>query len=204
MGVMGVVRGGVLRRLVNDTTSCNTSCTPRTSAMKADWLTRFERDYVHTLLKDAIEHAKMRDMKSCVAFVQHALNSRPRATSMLRPEVITKFAKDGFPLLRQMLNRHAGYKTLPSPLRGKALHNRASDLGLQERTNRVRVDTHTIREECIYAQPRIKMKMREEIGKQCKTVIMIKKKRKQCVRGIKAHAIASGVADITRVQRDFH
>jgi hypothetical protein len=48
------------------------------------------------------------------------------------------------------------------------------------------------------------MKMREEIGKQCKTVLMIKKKRKQCVQGIKAHAIASGVADITRVRRNFH
>ncbi len=133
MGVMCVVRGGVVRRLFDDTTACNTSCIPRTYAMKADWLTRLERDYVHTLLKEAIEHVKMRDMKSCVAFVQHALSSHPRATSMLRPEVITQFAKDGFPLLRQMFNRHAGYKTLPSTLRGKALHNRASDLGLQER-----------------------------------------------------------------------
>jgi hypothetical protein len=159
---------------------------------------------VHTLLNEAIEPVKMRDMKSCVAFVLLALNSRPRATSMLRPDVISKFANDGFSILRQMLNRHAGYKTLRSPLRGKALHNSASDLGLQERTNRVRVDTHTIRKECIYAQPRIKMKMREEIGKQCKTVLMIKKKRKQCVQGIKAQAIASGVADITRVRRDFH
>jgi hypothetical protein len=49
--------------------------------MKADWLTRLERDYVHTLLKEAIEHVKMRDMKSCVAFVQHALSSRQKATA---------------------------------------------------------------------------------------------------------------------------
>ena len=204
MGVMCVVTGILVSRLLDDTTSCNTSSNRRTFAMKADWLTRLEREYVHTLLKEAIEHVKMRDMKSCVAFIQHALSYRPNATSMLRPEVITKFAKDGFPLLRRMLNRHAGFKTLPSPLRGKALHNRASELGLQERTNTVRVDRHTISEECIYALPRIKMKMREEIGKQCKTVLMIKKKRKQCVQGIKAHAIASGVADITRVRRDFH
>jgi hypothetical protein len=32
---------------------------------------------------------------------------------------------------------------------------------------------------------------------------MLKKKRKQCVQGIKAQAITTGVADITRVWRDF-
>jgi hypothetical protein len=48
------------------------------------------------------------------------------------------------------------------------------------------------------------MKMPEEIGRQCKNVVMVKTKRKKCVEGIKAQAIASGVADITRVRREFH
>jgi hypothetical protein len=48
------------------------------------------------------------------------------------------------------------------------------------------------------------MKMPEEIGRQCKNVVMLKTKRKKCVQGIKAQAIATGVADITRVRRDFH
>jgi hypothetical protein len=48
------------------------------------------------------------------------------------------------------------------------------------------------------------MKMPEEIGRQCKNVVMLKTKRKKCVQSIKAQAIATGVADITRVRRDFH
>ena len=47
------------------------------------------------------------------------------------------------------------------------------------------------------------MKMPEEIGKQCNHVLMVKPKRKQCVQAIKAQAIATGVADITRVWREF-
>ena len=65
------------------------------------------------------------------------------------------------------------------------------------------MDRGTLREECNMAEGRRKMKMPEEIGKQCNHVLMVKTKRIQCVEAIKAQAIATGVADITRVWRDF-
>ncbi len=45
--------------------------------------------------------------------------------------------------------------------------------------------------------------MPEEIGRRCNHVLMVKTKRIQCVQAIKAQAIATGVADITRVWREF-
>ncbi len=113
--------------------------------MRKNWLTRLERQYVQTLLDEAIQHVKMRDMKSCAAFVQYAIKSRRVSTSMLSPEVIAKFAKDGYRLLQQMLNRHAAYKSLPCPLRGNALHSKASTVGLLQRTMTVRVNASTLR-----------------------------------------------------------
>ncbi len=76
-------------------------------------------------------------------------------------------------------------------------------VGLIPRTRRVRVDRRTLREECNMAEGRRKMKMHEEIGRQSNPVLMVKTKRKQCVQAIKAQAIATGVADITRVWRKF-
>jgi nicotinamide riboside kinase len=84
---------------------------------------------LYSLSDEAIRHVKMRDRRSCTAFVQHAIKSRRMSTSMLSPEVIAKFAKDGYRLLQQMLNRHAAYKSLPCPLRGDALHSKASTVG---------------------------------------------------------------------------
>ncbi len=67
----------------------------------------------------------------------------------------------------------------------------------------VKVDARTVREECNMAESRRKMKMPEEIGRRCNHVLMLKTKRKQCVQAIKEQAIATGVADITRVRREF-
>ncbi len=116
----------------------NTSTASRTYAMRHNWLTQVERQYVQTLLDEAIRHVKMRDMnKSCAAYVQHAIQSRRMSTSTLSPIVINKFAKDGFRLLQRMLNRHEGYKNLPCPLRGGALERKAVAVGLVPRTRRV-------------------------------------------------------------------
>ena len=172
--------------------------------MRRNWLTQGERQYVQTLLDEAIQHVKMRDMKACAAYVQHAIQSRRMSTSTLSPIVIKKFAQDGFRLLQQMLNRHGGYKKLPCPLRGKALERNAVAVGLVTRTKRVRVDRRILREECNMAEGRRKMKMPEEIGRQSKDVLMVKTKRKKCVQAIIAQAIATGVADITRVWREFN
>ncbi len=124
-----------------------TSSTGRTYTMRRNWLTKLERQYVHSLLDEAVEHVKTRDMKSCAAFVQHAIKSRLMSTSRMRPEVINKVAKDGFRLLQRMLNRHAAYTNLPPcPLRGEALHRKASTVGLVQRTNTLRVDVSTLRD----------------------------------------------------------
>jgi hypothetical protein len=181
-----------------------TSKHTRTYSMRRNWLTQVEREYVRTLLDEAIEHVKVRDREACAKYVQHAISMRRMSTAILSPDVINTFAKKGFGLVNQLLKRHAGYKNLPLPLRGKALHNTAAAEGLVQRTMTVRVDASTLKEECNQAEGRRRMKMPEEIGRQCKTVVMIKTKRKKCVQGIKAQAIATGVADITRVRRDFH
>ena len=160
--------------------------------MRHNWLTQVERQYVQSLLDEAIQYVKMRDMKSCAAFVQHAIQSRRISTLTLSPIVINKFAKDGFRLLQQMLNRRAGYKNLPCPLRGEALERNAVAVGLVPRTRTVRVDRRTLREECNMAEGRRKMKMPEEIGRQSNHVLMVKTKRIQCVQAIKAQAIATG------------
>ncbi len=55
--------------------------------MRHNWLTQLERQYVHSLLDEAIEHVKTRDMKSCAAFVQHAIKSRLKSTSRMRPDI---------------------------------------------------------------------------------------------------------------------
>ncbi len=111
----------------------NTSIPSRTYGMRHNWLTQLERQYVQSLLDEAIRHVKMRDRKSCTAFVQHAIKSRRMSTSMLSPDVIKKFEKDGCRLLQPMLHRHAGYKNLPCPLRGKALASKAVTEGLVTR-----------------------------------------------------------------------
>jgi hypothetical protein len=49
---------------------------------------------LYSLSDEAIRHVKMRDRRSCTAFVQHAIKSRRMSTSMLSPDVINKFAKD--------------------------------------------------------------------------------------------------------------
>ena len=171
--------------------------------MRRNWMTQLERQYVRTLLDEAVQHVTMRDRTACVAFVQHAIKSRRMSTSMLSPEVIHKFAKDGRRLLETMLHRHAGYKNLPCPLRGKELVSKAVTEGLLLRSRIVRVDRKTLREESNMAAGRRKMKMTEEIGRRCNEFVMLKTKKLKCVQAIKAQAITTGVADITRVWRDF-
>ena len=141
--------------------------------MKSNWLTGSERLYLQTLMTEAVESVKLRDMKKCTVFVQEAVRFRTLASTMLRSEVRTTIANDGVRILRRMLTRHAAFKKLSCPLRGMALEKEAGKLGLVQRTETVRVDAHTLREECYLAEVRLKMKMREEIGKQCKTVLML-------------------------------
>ena len=136
-------------------------------------------------MTEAIALVKLQDMKQCTVCVQDAVRACPLAKKMLRTEVRTTIATDGVRIFRRMLTRHAGYKKLSCPLRGIALARQAGKLGLVQRTETVRVDAHTLREECYLAEVRLKMKMREEIGKQCKTVLMLKKKGNNACRASK-------------------
>jgi hypothetical protein len=127
--------------------------------MKSNWLTGLERLYLQTLMTEAVESVKLRDMKKCTVYVQEAARYRTLATTMLRSEVRTTIANDGVRILRRMLTRHAAFKKLSCPLREMALEKEAAKLGLIQRTNRVRVDARTLREECNFAEGRLKMKM---------------------------------------------
>ena len=68
-------------------------------------MTMEERQYVRTLVDEAIEHVKLRDRKACAAFVQHAIKTRRVSTGILSPDVIKTFATKGFGLVNQMLKR---------------------------------------------------------------------------------------------------
>ena len=171
--------------------------------MRSYCLTRKEREYVQGLLNEAVTSVQWRDLKACVAFVRNALFSRKETTLKLRQVVRDRMNQDGVKILQDMFTRHAGYKKLPCPLRGNALKEQAAQLGLLQRTKRVRVDTCTIREECELAQGRRDMKMSDEIGKNCIKVVMLRTKRIKCVKGVVNEAKEKGVADITRVWRDF-
>jgi hypothetical protein len=128
---------------------------------------------------------------------------RKVTSSMLRPHVIDTLATKGLRQLKPMLYRHAAFKNQLLPLQGKALHKKAAEIGLVYRTRIVRVDSCTIRNELKMVVGHKKMKNTEDIGRDCKRVVMLQTKRKECVEGIVAQATAKVVADITRVRRDF-
>ena len=46
--------------------------------------------------------------------------------------------------------------------------------------------------------------MKEEIGRECRTVHVLQTKKKECVQSILNNAMSSGVANITPVWREFH
>ena len=172
--------------------------------MRSFRLQRMEREYLHDVFDAAIESVQLRDIKLCTAFVVNAIKNNQRKTTLkLRWVVVQAIEKAGNLFLRRMINRYAAFQNLPFPLRGKALKNKAADLGLVQRTMAVRVDTKIIREECDLAAGRYIMKMGPEVGQACQKVVMLKTKRKNCVQGIIKDAVEKGVADITRVWRDF-
>ncbi len=126
--------------------------------MRSYCLTRMERQYMQGLLNEAVTSVQWRYLKECVAFVRNALLFRKETTLKLREVVRDRMNQNGVKILQNMFTRHAGYRKLPCPLRGNALKDQASHLGLLQRTNRVRVDTCTIREECELAQGRRDMR----------------------------------------------
>jgi hypothetical protein len=105
---------------------------------------------------------------------------------------------------KRMFQRYVPYKALPKPLRGKSLSAKATELDLLQRTEWVRVDTATLKTECTLAPTRIKMHMKEDIGRECRSKLVLKTKMKECVQSILKKAMSSGVANITPVWREFY
>jgi hypothetical protein len=163
-----------------------------------------ERLFLQGIMDTAIENTQTKDMKKCCECACRLLHSLSKPNLKLRAVVMNKIDTSGMLFFEELFRRYAPYKALPPPLRGKSLSAQASDLGLLQRTNAVRVDRATVKRECMMASTRIKMHMKEEIGRECRTVHVLKTKKKQCVDSILKNAMSSGVANITHVWREFH
>ena len=179
----------------------------RGGVKRAFRLRNSEKEFLEEILDKAACNVKMRDKEKCSEFARRAIladkKMLKRATATLRPVVMAKINSLGDKFFIRLLDRHASYLALPKPLRGKAMLISASKLGLVTRVKTVKVDVATIKQECLLAPGRTKMKMHDDIGRDCVREMVHKKKRKQCIQKIVALAQETGVADVTLVWREF-
>ena len=155
-------------------------------------------------MDSAIANTQTKDMNKCCECACRVLHSLSKSNVKVRAVVMKKIETTGMLFFKGLFQRYAPYKALPPPLRGKSLSAQASELGLLQRTNAVRVDRATVKRECMMASTRIKMHMKKDIGRECRTVLVLQTKKKQCVDSILKSAMSSGVANITHVWREFH
>jgi hypothetical protein len=157
-------------------------------------------------MDSAIANTQTKDMKKCCECACRLFHSLSKSNVKLRAVVMEKLetTATGMLFFEGLFKRYDPYKALPPPLRGKSLSAKASELRLLQRTNAVRVDRATVKRECMMAATRIKMRMKEEIGRECRTVHVLQTKKKECVKSILKNAMSSGVANITTVWREFH
>jgi hypothetical protein len=139
-----------------------------------------ERLFLQGIMDSAIENTQTKDMKKCCECACRLLHSLSKSNFKLRAVVMKKIDTIGMLFFEGLFKRYDPYKALPLPLRGKSLSAQASELGLLQRTNAVRVDRATVKRECMMASTRIKMHMKEEIGRECRTVHVLQTKKKQC------------------------
>ena len=163
-----------------------------------------ERALLQGIMDSAMKEIKTRDMTKCCECACRLLYSTSRAKNKLRHVVMAQIDSIGGLFFKRMFQRYVPYKALPKPLRGKSLSAKATELGLLQRTEWVRVDTDTLKTECTLAPTRIKMHMKEDIGRECRSKHVLKTKMKECVQSILKNAMSSGVANITPVWREFH
>ncbi len=102
--------------------------------MRTFRLTRKERDYLGIIMNKAVLAVQIRDIKKCAEYACRVItgdkNELTKAINTLREVVIEKIRCSGTTMFRFLLHRHEAFKTLPMPLRGKALCRQAKDLGL--------------------------------------------------------------------------
>ena len=167
-----------------------------------------ERIFLNMVLEKAVAKVQVKDMKLCVAcaldLYQIDLEDHKRGDAFLRDVVQNAIRDNGTKVFQRLMYRLPAYVKLPPILRGKRLVHTAELLALPQRTKFVRVDRGTLKEEVMMAAGRIKMKMAEETGRECRRLIMLKTKRLRCIKKIVKEAQKTGVADITLVWRDFH
>jgi hypothetical protein len=166
-----------------------------------------EKEFLQSIIERAMKCVQMRDMRKCCDFACNAIvadrHVMKQAAAKLRPVVLAKIVSAGRKFFERLLVRNERYLAMPKPLRGKALHIAASELGLVTRGKTVKVNVATIKEECELAGARKQMKMHDDIGRDCERALVHKKKRMKCVEKIVALAEQTGVADISLVWREF-
>ncbi len=166
-----------------------------------------ERSFLEDVMNQAIAKVQKKDMKLCVEWATNLIHANVKlhaeAKTTLRNVVMSHIVAKGHDMFREMFKRHAAFKMLPKPLRGKALRAKATELALVQRSNTVRIGTTVIREECEMAPTRIKQKMGDEIGRDCRRALIQEKKKKECVKRVANEATSTGVANTTQLWRDF-
>ena len=163
-----------------------------------------ERALLQGIMDSAMKEIKTRDMSKSCECACRLLHSTSWAKNKLRHVVMAQIESIGGLFFKRMFQRYVPYKALPKPLRGKSLSAKATELGLLQRTEWVRVDTSTLKTECALAPTRIKLHMKEDIGRECRSKHVLKTKMKDCVQSILKNAMSSGVANITLVWREFY
>ena len=167
-------------------------------------LTEKKRAFLQSIMDSAISEIQTRDMRKCCEYACRVIHSSSVAKRKLRVVVMAQIDSHGVLFFERLFERYDPYKALTKPLRGKSLSAKATELGLLQRTEWVRVDTATLKTECTLAPTRIKMHMKEDIGRECRSKHVLKTKMKECVQSILKKAMSSGVANITPVWREFY
>jgi len=162
-----------------------------------------EKEFLNEILDKATRYVKVRDTLTCCEYARRLIlgdkKVLQRATAALRPIVMAKIVCVRDKFFKRLLERHANFLALPKPLQGKKLLVTASELGLLTRVKMVKVCVATIKQECQYAPGRLKMKMHDEIGRDCTREVVHKRKKKDCIQKIVDLAQQTGVADLTLV-----
>ena len=175
--------------------------------MRSFRLNKEEHKFLQDILNQAVFTVGMRDRKRCCECACEAILGERRmceyATATLRPHILAQLTTQRDRFFFGMLQRNVAYLGMPKPLGGQALYKRAKELGLVVRETSVRVDVDTIKEECKLAKARVHMNMPGEVGRECKSTLVHKKKVNQCIQRIVAKAQRTGAADITVAWREF-
>jgi hypothetical protein len=156
--------------------------------MRTFRLREAEKEFLDTILNRAMNFVQMRDMQKCCEYACRAVladkHMLKTTTALLRPVVLAKIQSARVRFFRILFERNARFLALPKLLRGQALHQKASELGLKTRIKTLKVGVATIKDECLLATGRTKMKMQADIGKDCAREVVHKKKRKECIQKI--------------------